>query len=158
MLISFWFYIFIYNITIATFILIIINHSKAYSKTLYQFSFFKNNPFENLSLSILFFSMAGIPPFLGFFSKLIILVLLTYTNFFLLYFNFFFLLFVGLYFYLQNLRFLYSSVSIKSNTLFFLYERNCVIYYNWIILVFFSLTTSCLFLDEIILYFTWLLQ
>jgi len=49
-------------------------------------------------------SMAGVPPFSGFFSKLAIFVLLLNSSIFFLFPLLFILLFTGLYFYLQNLR------------------------------------------------------
>ena len=53
--------------------------------------------------------MAGVPPFIGFFSKLFIITLLINSSFFLFYSLFFVLLLIGLYFYVQNLRFLHST-------------------------------------------------
>jgi len=60
-------------------------------------------------LIITLFSMAGVPPFWGFFSKLFIFNLLSASNFFVLFAYFFILTFLGLYFYIQNIRFLNST-------------------------------------------------
>jgi len=57
--------------------------------------------------------MAGVPPFLGFFTKLFIFVIILNASFFLIYWIFFLLLFLGLYFYVQNIRFLNTSYSAK---------------------------------------------
>ena len=99
-------------------------------KTIYSFSEFKFNFFLISTITITLFSMAGVPPFLGFFTKLLILLILLNSNFFLLYIFFFALLFFGLYFYLQNIRFLHNtntgktfynnSLNLTQSSLFFI--------------------------------------
>lgn len=157
LLVAIWFYICVYNLTLFTFAWILCHHEIAHSKSLYHLSTFKNNVLENIAISILLFSMAGIPPFLGFFSKLIILIFLSYTHLFILYFHFFFLLIVSLYFYLQNLRFLYTSSPTASNALFLIYEKKVVLYYYTIVLIVFFLMSGFLFLDDFFMYFMWIL-
>ena len=66
-------------------------------------------PFMNLIITIALLSMAGVPPFIGFFSKVFVLVILTSTNLYLLYPLFLILLLVGLYFYMQNVRHIHST-------------------------------------------------
>ena len=100
---------FIYNLSIYLLFWTLAQFISSNFKTLYSFSDFKLNFFFCIILTVLFFSLAGIPPFLGFFSKILILVSLIDSNFFFLYVFFFILLFFGLYFYLQNIKFLYSS-------------------------------------------------
>ena len=51
-------------------------------KTLYSFSDLKFNFYFVTALSVVLFSIAGVPPFLGFFSKLLILLALLNSNFF----------------------------------------------------------------------------
>jgi len=106
-----FFYVIIYNFSLIVFFWTLNQFINSNSKTLYAFADLKYNFFLVFVITILLLSMAGVPPFLGFFSKLLILVSLININFFLLYIFFFSLLFFGLYFYVQNIRFLYSSSS-----------------------------------------------
>lgn len=84
-------------------------------KTLYSFKDFKLNFFLLSTFLIVLLSIAGVPPFIGFFSKLLILLNLINSNFFLFYFFFFSLLFFGLYFYIQNIKYLMSNNNERSN-------------------------------------------
>ena len=78
-------------------------------KTIHAFTFTGVDSFFTKSLTVALLSMAGVPPFIGFFSKMFIFVLVSNSNITVLAFTFFILLFVSLYFYLQNIRFLNSS-------------------------------------------------
>jgi len=53
--------------------------------------------------------MSGVPPFVGFFTKVLVLTLLVQTFFYLLFPSLFILLFAGLYFYIQNCRLLLTT-------------------------------------------------
>lgn len=65
---------------------------------------------------ITLFSLAGIPPLGGFFTKISLLALLV-NEFFLLWFiTFFLFLMFGIFFYLSNLRFLLSGVPLNQTT------------------------------------------
>lgn len=55
------------------------------------------------------FSMAGIPPFLGFFAKLSVFVVVSNLYLFVMFPFFFVLLFSGLYFYIQNVRLILTA-------------------------------------------------
>jgi NADH:ubiquinone oxidoreductase subunit 2 (subunit N) len=102
--------------------------------------------------------MAGVPPFLGFFSKILILILLINSNFFLFYTFFFGLLFFGLYFYLQNIRFLHSTGLGKLNYANVGFLRISSLYYVLTIFFLFILIFGFSFMDDFILYFYWLLS
>ena len=80
-------------------------------------------PFITLVITITLLSMAGVPPFIGFFSKVFILVVLTSTNLYLLYPLLLIMLLVGLYFYLQNIRSIHST---KNNNV----SENSIISYK----------------------------
>ena len=96
---------------------------------MYSFTDLKFNYYFSTVLAIVLFSMAGVPPFLGFFSKLLILILLINSNFFLFYLFFFGLLFFGLYF-LTSKNFKFNEKSLKyliknfSNTSFLIFSSN----------------------------------
>jgi len=146
-------YIFIYNLSLVSFSIILSQHILTVFKTIYSFSNYYFSPFFLGSLSLILFSLAGVPPFLGFFSKLLILVLLVHSSFFLFFIFFFILLFFGLYFYLQNLRFLYTSNKTNLsfsflNTLRFNSTAFLIINFISFILLF-----GIVLFDDIVIYF-----
>jgi NADH:ubiquinone oxidoreductase subunit 2 (subunit N) len=125
-------------------------------KTLFSFADLKFNFFFLTVVTLTLFSIAGIPPFVGFFSKLLILLCLLNTNFIFFFIFFFSLLFFGLYFYLQNVRFLYSTSTSKIN---YAYENNLRIsslYFFYSFSIAFFLIFGVFFFDDLLLYFTWL--
>lgn len=67
---------------------------------------FQNFFFFKISLLISFFSLAGIPPFIGFFLKINVFCFFFFLNFFWFFFLISFLLLGFLYFYLINIRYL----------------------------------------------------
>ena len=90
-------YMFIYNISLIMIFWTLHQFISFNFKTIYSFTDLKFNYYFTTILSIVLFSMAGVTPFLGFFSKILILILLINSNFFLFYIFFFGLLFFGLY-------------------------------------------------------------
>ncbi len=147
-------YILLYNTTLFLFFWSIAQHDSLGKKTMYNLYELKYSATVNLTLTIVLFSMAGVPPFLGFFSKLILLFLLLQANFFFFYFTFFTLLFIGLYFYIQNIRFLHASTSFTPlNTLAPLRISSNYLYFNLVIL--FILIWGFLLFDDIILLNFW---
>ena len=111
----------IYNISIFLFFTTLFQFISFNTKTLYSLSDLGNTNVFTKILLIVLFSMAGVPPFLGFFSKIFLFLLLFNSNFFILFVFFFTLLFTGLYFYIQNIRFLNST---NSSTFYFPSELN----------------------------------
>ena len=122
-------------------------------KTLHNFNGFSFNSYYILLLTVLLLSMAGVPPFIGFFSKLFIITLLTNNSFFILYAQFFVILFLGLYFYVQIVRFLHSTNQSTLNYAYLLNERQVLLFF------YFSLTTlvficgGLFFVDDFLLFF-----
>ena len=99
--------------------------------------------------------MAGVPPFIGFFSKLFILTLITNNSFTLLYAIFFVVLFIGLYFYIQNIRFLHSTNSGELNyTYLSNNERIIPTFYYSTILVLTLIIFGAIYIEDILLLFT----
>ena len=96
--------------------------------------------------------MAGVPPFIGFFSKLFILTLLVNNAFVLLYLFFFVLLFIGLFFYIQNIRFLHStnSLSIIPVHMNAIEKTNLLYYYSTIVFLT-LLLLGLLYIDDLLL-------
>lgn len=149
-------YLFIYNFSLIflfwSFLTFTLNHSK----TIYTFNNLKFNVFNNTVFGICLFSMAGVPPFLGFFSKLFILLLLISSNFFSLYVFFFILLFIGLYFYVQNLRFLLTSSFSNSTLPIDFHLIQFCNYYLYSIVFIYITVFGFMLLDDIVLFFSWL--
>lgn len=156
-LIYLFIYMFIYNISLILLFWILQQYVNTNFKTLYSFNDLKFNVFYLTTVTILLFSMAGVPPFMGFFTKLIILVSLIHLNFFHLYIIFFLILFLSLYFYVQNIRFLYSTSTSSLNYNFEINMRNVYSIYLIIIFLLFFLIFGVLFFNDLILYFSWLL-
>lgn len=147
---------FIYNLSLISFFWTFFSLISSNSSTLYSLSYLSYNSFYNLNLTVLLFSMAGVPPFIGFFSKLFIILILLNNGFFLLYTLLIVVLFLGLYFYVQNIRFLHSTNHKSSNTSDLINERVSLplIYFSVQLLIFISLGLS--FIDDVVLLFTWI--
>jgi NADH:ubiquinone oxidoreductase subunit 2 (subunit N) len=102
------------------------------------------------------FSMAGVPPFTGFLTKLFLLNIILNQKIFYFYFYFFLLLFLGLYFYVQNMRFLHST-SYDANPMlkFSSYAYTSTSYAHFSVCVSFMLIFGVLFIDDALLFFLW---
>lgn len=150
-------YMFIYNTSLITLFWVLFSTVLTQFKTLQSFSSFSFNSFFLLAITILLFSMAGVPPFIGFFSKLFILTLLTNNSFFVLYAVFFVVLFIGLYFYIQNIRFLHST---NHDSLAYQYvlacERSTPTFYYFTITVLTIVILGTVYVDDLLLVFTWI--
>lgn len=149
-------YMTIYNLSLLLIFWTIKQYVSFNFKTLFSFADLKFNFFFLSIITISLFSIAGIPPFIGFFSKLLILLCLINTNFFFFYIFFFSLLFFGLYFYLQNIRFLYSTSNSKINYAYELNLRLSSTYVYYSISIIFFLLFGIFFFDDLLLYFNWI--
>ncbi len=150
-------YMFIYNCTLVSIFFILMSSLLSNLKTIYSFSNYSFDSFFLLSLSIFLFSLAGVPPFIGFFSKLFLLNILANSSFTLLYCLLFIILFLGLYFYIQNLRFLHSTNYGSLSFSYILNERKSVWIYYYILFMSITISFGFIFIDDIILFFIWLL-
>lgn len=149
-------YMFIYNFSLTLFFWTLFSTIVVEKKSLYSFSNFSYSPFFVVLLTVLLCSMAGVPPFIGFFSKLFIIVLLVNNSFFLLYSLFFVVLFLGLYFYIQNMRFLHSTNMGTLNTPYVNNERVIYSYYTLSTFSLLVLSMGLFYIDDILLMFAWL--
>lgn len=156
-LVMLFIYMFIYNLSLIVIFWTLHQFVSFNFKTLFSFADLKFNFYFVTSVTITLFSMAGVPPFLGFFSKLLILLILSNSNFFFFYLFFFFLLFFGLYFYIQNIRFLYSTGSSKISYSFFSNIRISSLFFYVTFFILFFLIFGSFFLDDIFLLFYWLI-
>jgi NADH:ubiquinone oxidoreductase subunit 2 (subunit N) len=95
--------------------------------------------------------MAGVPPFCGFFAKVFLFTLLANAHFFVLFPFFFLILFIGLYFYIQNIRFLNSRAGADFHPIIELNLRNSPLYYYLTFTILFFLIFGFIFTEDIIL-------
>jgi NADH:ubiquinone oxidoreductase subunit 2 (subunit N) len=149
-------YLFLYNISLIVIFLNFFSFISIKSKTLFSFNEFKLNFFLLTTTFISLLSMAGVPPFVGFFSKLFLLIILSSSNFFVFFTAFFSLLFFGLYFYTQNLRFILTSSNKSINYAFDLYLRTPSFFFFLVTTLTFLIFFGIFFLDDLILFFYWL--
>ena len=149
-------YMFIYNMSLISLFWTLFNVITNQFKTLHSFNGFSFNSYYVLLITILLFSMAGVPPFIGFFSKLFIITLLINNSFFILYFIFFVILFLGLYFYIQNIRFLHSTNYSTLNYPYISEERNSLFYYYFTITIILLLSLGVIYIDDFMLLMVWI--
>lgn len=155
-LIIVYIYMFTYNLSFLIIFWTLQNIVVTDIKTLYSLKDFKLNFFMLSTFIIILFSIAGVPPFIGFFSKLLILINLINSNFFFFYFFFFSLLFFGLYFYIQNMKYLMSNNNEQINYSFDITFRFNKIYVLWSFFILFFICFGVFFFDDLILYFYWI--
>lgn len=122
-------YLSVYNFTLAFLFWIILSVLSLKLKTLQAFNNFSFSSYNVLLITIILFSMSGVPPFAGFFTKLLIFILSIANSFFLFYTLFFVIVFVGLYFYIQNIRFLHSTNYQTTQVPYVLNERLILSFY-----------------------------
>ena len=155
-LINVYIYFYIYNITLVVMFWLILTIISKQFLTLQSFNNFSFNSYYLFTLTILLFSMAGVPPFLGFFSKLLVFVNNVNNDFFLLYSLLFIILFVGLYFYIQNIRFLHSTNYATMNYTYLGNERVLLVFTYFTIWVISFLILGSIAINDIDLFFQWL--
>jgi len=155
-LINVYIYFYIYNITLVVMFWLILTIVSKQFLTLQSFNNFSFNSYYLFTLTILLFSMAGVPPFLGFFSKLLVFVNNVNNDFFLLYSLLFIILFVGLYFYIQNIRFLHSTNYATMNYTYLGNERVLLVFTYFTIWVISFLILGSIAINDIDLFFQWL--
>jgi len=155
-LVNVYIYFYIYNITLVTTFWIILTVISKQFLTLQSFNNFSFNSYYVFLLTLLLFSMAGVPPFLGFFSKLLVFVNNVNNDFFLLYSLLFIILFVGLYFYIQNIRFLHSTNYSTMNFTYLINERVSLVFNYFTIWVTTFLVLGSIAINDIDLFFQWL--
>ena len=152
-----WSYVFIYNLALFVLFTTLFQLSLTNLKTLYSLTHFKGTHVSTKLLIISLLSMAGIPPFVGFFSKLFILILLLNSNFVLLAFFFFILLLTSLYFYIQNIRFLNASSSSHLPFSIGINLRSTTSFFYLVYPIFFFILFGFFFIDDLFLAFAWIL-
>ncbi len=156
-LVLLWSYMLIYNVSLFVIFSTLFQFTNSELKTTHSFSSIGANQFYSATLIISLFSMAGVPPFCGFFAKVFLFTLLANAHFFVLFPFFFLILFIGLYFYIQNIRFLNSRAGADFHPIIELNLRNSPLYYYLTFTILFFLIFGFIFTEDIILIMSWLL-
>jgi NADH:ubiquinone oxidoreductase subunit 2 (subunit N) len=150
-------YTMIYNVTsfllFATVMQVVITDIK----TLYSLANLGASNIYAKMLGLCVLSLAGVPPLAGFFAKIFSLVLLSASNLSLLFPPFFILLFVGLYFYVQNLRFLNSTSLPSTPPLAELSSRPNLFYFAYALPIAFFVVFGFCYMDDLLLLASWIL-
>ena len=154
---SLFFFMFTYNYSLFTIFWVFQLFIITKFKTIYSFSELKYSFFFVISITVCLLSMAGVPPFLGFFTKVLILITLLNSNFFFLYLLFFVLLFFALYFYAQNIRFLFSTAPGKINYSFSVNLRLPSIFFLHSYFTLLALVSGFFYLEDFFIFFLWII-
>ena len=122
-------------------------------KTLYAFNNFSFSSYNVFLITVILFSVSGVPPFAGFFTKLLVFILNIANSFFLFYTLFFVIVFLSLYFYIQNIRFLHSTNYQTNQVPYVGNERLILVFFYLSILLLVILISGFILFDEISLIF-----
>lgn len=150
-------YLLIYNFTSFIFFTTFLQFVNTHFITLLSLNLLTQGNFLTKVLSLSLMSLAGVPPLLGFFSKIFVVILISTSNMWILFPPFFTLLFTGLYFYIQNIRFLHSTTTSNLPLAIELSLRVSLVYIYVSTLASFILIFGFSFVDDLILLSTWAL-
>lgn len=154
MLISYAFlYLISYNSSLSLLILLCSNFN-IFFKSLNFFKIFSNLFFYKNIILILILSIAGIPPFIGFFTKLNLIFFLNLNSFLIITFFLFFFL-TSMYFYIQNIRFVLNDSFFGVKTYNYFNENFNFNYLNVIVLILCLLVFGFFLLDDLFLISYW---
>ena len=152
-----FFYMFLYNLTFIGLVWIFLSFYSKSLKTLFSLNVFSFDGAHLMFLTIFLFSLAGVPPFIGFFSKIYLLNLISSQSFFLLYSLFIIVLLVGLYFYVQNIRFLHSTNCYTNTKPFLIVSRRPLFFVYYSCFWAFVTINGFLVSEDLLIFFFWLL-
>lgn len=157
-LVLIYFYLTIYNISSIFIIWTLQTLGYSNNLSLFILSSLKSWPAISFIFTSTLFSMAGVPPFIGFFTKLFIFLSFLNKSLFFLIFYFIPIILLSLYFYIQNIRFICTfSFSKNYNSINFLTSKYISIYYIYFsIFNLLLIVLSTFFLFDILLFFKWL--
>lgn len=150
-------YVLIYNLSSLLLFFTLIQVSDSNFKTLFSFSYLSVSNVYTKFLSLVILSLAGVPPLLGFFSKVFIFILVSSAQLISLFVPLFVLLFAGLYFYIQNLRFLNSTNGSIEDAQLTLSIRNNTTYFTYALPLVFLIIFGVCYIDDLILLSAWVL-
>lgn len=151
-------YLSVYNFTLAFLFWVMLSVLTLKLKTLYAFNNFSFSSYNILLITVILFSVSGVPPFAGFFTKLLVFILNIANSFFLFYTLFFVIVFLSLYFYIQNIRFLHSTNYQTNQVPYVGNERLILVFFYLSIPLLIILISGFILFDEISLIFLWILN
>ena len=151
-------YLSVYNFTLAFLFWVMLSVLTLKLKTLYAFNNFSFSSYNIFLITVILFSVSGVPPFAGFFTKLLVFILNIANSFFLFYTLFFVIVFLSLYFYIQNIRFLHSTNYQTNPVPYVGNERLILTFFFLSILLLIILVSGFILFDEISLIFLWILN
>ena len=151
-------YLTTYNITLIFLFWVILSVIAFKLKTLHSFNMFSYSSYNTFLLTIILFSVSGVPPFVGFFTKVLIFILSLSNSFFLFYTLFFVIVFVSLYFYIQNIRFLHSTNYQTFQSPYIVNERLIINFYTLSIPLIIIINTGFIIFDDLVMLFIWILH
>jgi NADH:ubiquinone oxidoreductase subunit 2 (subunit N) len=146
-------YLSVYNFTLAFLFWVMLSVLTLKLKTLYAFNNFSFSSYNVFLITIILFSVSGVPPFAGFFTKLLVFILNIANSFFLFYTLFFVIVFLSLYFYIQNIRFLHSTNYQTNQVPYVGNERLILTFFYLSIFLLIILISGFILFDEISLIF-----
>ena len=151
-------YLSVYNFTLAFLFWVMLAVLTLKLKTLYAFNNFSFSSYNLFLITVILFSVSGVPPFAGFFTKLLVFILNIANSFFLFYTLFFVIVFLSLYFYIQNIRFLHSTNYQTNQVPYVGNERLILVFFYLSIPLLVILISGFILFDEISLTFLWILN
>ena len=151
-------YLSVYNFTLAFLFWVMLSVLTLKLKTLYAFNNFSFSSYNIFLITVILFSVSGVPPFAGFFTKLLVFILNIANSFFLFYTLFFVIVFLSLYFYIQNIRFLHSTNYQSNQVPYVGNERLILTFFYLSIFLLIILISGFILFDEISLVFLWILN
>jgi len=154
-IINAYLYLSFYNLSLLVLFWVILSVQNKEILTLYSFNRFRYSNFYIIVLTVTLFSIAGIPPFMGFFSKVLVITALLKSHYVVLYWLLLPLLLLTLYFYVQNIRFLYTTTlpSIKYPYLF--NERLSLLFIYTLVISLNYQVIGFIWFDKFLLFFHW---
>lgn len=141
----------IYNVSLFLLFSTLFQFVNVEFKSLYAFLDLGSYNFFSKVLTFLLFSMAGVPPFWGFFSKVFIFSLMCNSNFYFFFPLFLILLFISLYFYIQNIRFLNSTSASDFTPIVEGSQRSAVLYYHLATFMLFFVFFGAMYMEDLFL-------
>lgn len=150
-------YMIIYNLTSFLLFTSVLQSVGTNIKTLFSLSNFGSTHILTKIISLVILSLAGVPPLLGFFSKIFVFVLISNSHLSILFPPFFILLFTGLYFYIQNLRFLNATNAPSQITPNELSARTHLTYFSVALPLSFLIIFGFCYVDDLLILSLWTL-
>lgn len=150
-------YLSFYNLSLLVIFWLILSIQNRELQSLYSLGHFRLNNFYLIALVIAIFSIAGVPPFMGFFSKILVIISIMQGQFLLIYWLLVPLMLLTLYFYVQNIRFLYSITLNSFTHPYVLNERLTLVFIYFTIFLLNLQVMGFIWFDKVLLFYWWLL-